>query len=135
MVWGQNVREIFGESLHRTDRLVYRLLTLHFVRFLTKINTRQLLQLLTAMVAYTDGIRMLRFWNFLHCVPTDFVCVFVGTQINLIAYSRCFNWVNRTLFRAHSHFLLLENVSILLSNGLFFYMTIIIFSHLAYLYN
>ena len=36
MVWGRNVREIFGKSL------VYRLLTLHFVSFLTEISTRQL---------------------------------------------------------------------------------------------
>ena len=46
MVWGRNVREIFGKSLHRTDRLVYRLLTLNFVSFfsfLTEISTRQLL--------------------------------------------------------------------------------------------
>ena len=41
-----------------------------------------------------DGIRMLRFWNFLKCVPTNFVCDFVRTQINLIAYSRCLNWVH-----------------------------------------
>ena len=42
MVWGRNVREMFGKSLHGTDRLVYRLLTLHFVSFLTEISTRQL---------------------------------------------------------------------------------------------
>ena len=42
MVWGRNAREIFGKSLHRTDRLVYRLLTLHFISFLTEISTRQL---------------------------------------------------------------------------------------------
>ena len=39
------------------------------------------------------------------------------------------------IFRTRSSFLLLENVSILLSNGLFFYKNIDIFSHLAYLYN
>ena len=27
-------------------------------------------------------------------VPTNFVCVFVCTQINLIVYSHCFGWVN-----------------------------------------
>ena len=69
MVWGRNVWEIFGKSLHRTDRLVYRLLTLNFVSFLTKISTDNCLQLLTAMVAYTDGIRMLRFWNFCIASP------------------------------------------------------------------
>ena len=42
MVWGRNVREILGKSLHRNDRLVYRLLTLNFVSFLTEISTRQL---------------------------------------------------------------------------------------------
>ena len=42
MVWGRNVREIFGKSLHRNDRLVNRLLTLNFVSFLTEISTRQL---------------------------------------------------------------------------------------------
>ena len=42
MVWGRNIREIFGKSLHRNDRLVYRLLTLNFVSFLTEISTRQL---------------------------------------------------------------------------------------------
>ena len=42
MVCGRNVREIFSKSLHRTDRLVYRLLTLHFVSFLTEISTRKL---------------------------------------------------------------------------------------------
>ena len=42
MVWGGNIGEIFGKSLHRTDRLVYRLLTLNFVSFLTEISTRQL---------------------------------------------------------------------------------------------
>ena len=42
MVWGRNVREIFGKSLHRTNRLVYRLLTLYCVSFLTEISTRQL---------------------------------------------------------------------------------------------
>ena len=42
MVWGRNIREIFGKSLHRTDKLVYRLLTLNFVSFLTEISTRQL---------------------------------------------------------------------------------------------
>ena len=46
------------------------------------------------LVAYTDGVWMLRFWNFLHCVPTNSVCIFVRTQINLVAYSHCFNWVN-----------------------------------------
>ena len=39
---GRNVRESFGKSLHRIDILVYRLLTLNFVSFLTKISTRQL---------------------------------------------------------------------------------------------
>ena len=39
---------------------------------------------------YTD----ITLWNVLHCVLTNFVCVFVRTQINLIAYSHCFNWVN-----------------------------------------
>ena len=94
MVWGRNVREIFGKSLHRTDRLVYRLLTLILSVFSPKLVPDNCLQLPTATVAYTDGIRMLRFWNFLHCVPTNFVCVFIRTQINLIAYSCCFNWVN-----------------------------------------
>ena len=42
MVSGRNIREIFGKSLHRNDRLVYRLLTLNFVSFLTEISTRQL---------------------------------------------------------------------------------------------
>ena len=45
--------------------------------FSLKLVPDNCLQLLTTMVAYTDGIRMLRFWNFLHCVPTNFVCVFV----------------------------------------------------------
>ena len=94
MVWDQNVREIFGKSLHRTDRLVHRLLTLNLSVFSLKLVPDNCLQLLTAMVAYTDGIRMLRFWKFLNCVPTNFVCVFVRTQINLFAYSCCFNWVN-----------------------------------------
>ena len=42
MVWGRNVKEVFGKSLHRTDRLVHRLLILNFVSFLTKISTGQL---------------------------------------------------------------------------------------------
>ena len=42
MVWGWNVREMFGKWLHRTDRLVYRLLILNFVSFLTEISTQQL---------------------------------------------------------------------------------------------
>ena len=55
MVWGRNVREIFVKSLHRNDRLVYRLLTLNFVSFSLKLVPDNCLQLLTAMVAYTDG--------------------------------------------------------------------------------
>ena len=87
MVWGRNVREVFGKSLHRTDRLVHRHLILNFVSFLTKISTRQLFT-----IANSNGGIYGRYTDvtLLHCVPTNFVCVFVRTQINLIAYSGCF---------------------------------------------
>ena len=58
MVWGRNVREIFGKLLHRTDRLVYRLLTLNFVSFLIEISTQQLFTIANSNVGlygrYTD---------------------------------------------------------------------------------
>ena len=73
MVWGQNVQEIFGKSLHRTNRLVYRLLTLNFVSFLTKMSTRQPVTIANSNGGISDGIWMKRFWNVLHCVPTNFV--------------------------------------------------------------
>ena len=94
MVWGRNVREIFGKSMHRTDRLVYRLLTLNFVSFLTKNSTRQLFTIANSNGSIYGRYTDVTLLEFLHCVPTNFVCVFVRTQINLIAYSRSFNWVN-----------------------------------------
>ena len=48
----RNFREIFGKSLHRTDRLVYRLLALYFVSFLSEISTRQLFTIANS----NDGI-------------------------------------------------------------------------------
>ena len=91
MVWGQNVREIFGKSLHRTDILVYRLLTLNFVSFLTKISTRQLFTIANSNSGiygrYTVDTLLELF-----ALHTHEFCL--RTQINLIAYSRCFNWVN-----------------------------------------
>ena len=71
MVWGRNVREIFGKSLHRTDRLLDRLLTLHFVSFLTEISTRQLFIIANNNGGIYGRYTDVTLWNFLHCVPTN----------------------------------------------------------------
>ena len=81
MVWGRNVREIFGKSLHRTDRLVYRLLTLHFVSFLTEISTRQLFTIVNSNGGiygrYTD-VTLLE----LFALRTHEFCLHFCTHIN-----------------------------------------------------
>ena len=81
MVWGRNIREIFGKSLHQTDRLVYRLLTLHFVHFLTEISTRQLFTIANSNGGiyglYTD-VKLLE----LFALRTHEFCLRFCTHIN-----------------------------------------------------
>ena len=83
----------FGKSLHRTDRLVYRFLTLNFVSFLPEISTRQLFTIANSNGGvyrwYTD-VTLLE----LFALHTHEFCLRFCAHTNLIAYSRCFNWVN-----------------------------------------
>ena len=88
--------KILGKSLHRTDRLVHRLLTLNFVSFLTKISTRQLLT-----IANSTGGKYGRYIDVtlleLFALRTHEFCLHFFTHTNLTAYSCCFNWVNTLL--------------------------------------